>query len=88
MTVTLKLAFRCDEDSHYSSTERGNEFPQLKNRLNIRKKVVKALHGWCFEGDYGPMLRKQSRSYSLPGRVRVYEAAFDVNMTEDLQVGE
>lgn len=88
VTVTLKLAFRCDEDSHYSSTERGNDFPQLKRRLAVGKKVVGALHGWCFEGDFGPMLRRQSRSYPLPGRVRVYETVFNVNMTDDLQVGE
>lgn len=88
VTVTLKLAFKCDEDSHYSSTERGNNFPQLRERLAVRKKVDGALHGWCFDGDFGPMLRRQSRSYPLPGRVRVYETTFEVNMTETLQVGE
>ncbi len=87
MTVTVKLAFRCDEDSHFSSIEHGNGFGQLRQRQGIRKKVVRALNGWCPDEDT-PMQRIQSRSYSLQGRVRVYEETFKVNVTEELEVGE
>lgn len=87
-TVTIKLAFKCDEDSHYSSGEHGNDFRQLRFRQATNKEAVSALHGYCFGDDFGPMQRRQSRSYSLPGRVRVYETTFALNVAETLHVGE
>lgn len=87
-TVILKTAFKCDEDSHFSSSEHGNDFFQMRRRLEINKKVVHSLHGYCFGGGMSPMFRIQSRSYSLPGRVKVYETTINVNVTDSLQVGE
>lgn len=87
-TVTLKLAFKCDEDSHYSSIERGNDFRQLRERQAIGRKVVKALHGYCLSERMSPLFRRQTRDYSLPGRIKVYETTFALNVSELLQVGE
>ena len=87
-TVTVKLAFKCDEDSHYTSREYGNEFAEIKRRNEIGKKVVMALHGFCPNDEESPMLRKQSRNYSLPGRVKVYESTFILNISEALLIGE
>lgn len=88
-TVTLKVAFKCDEDSHYTSAENGNDFSQLKKRMEINRKVVHALHGYQFDGsDMSPMFRTQARSYSLPGQVRVYETTITLRLTDRLDVGE
>lgn len=86
-TVVLKLAFRVDEDTHITSAL-DNSFGQLHFRKEIESRVVKALHRWKFSKDYSPMLRTQTRSYSQPGRVKVSEIYFRVNVTERLQVGE
>lgn len=86
-TVSLKLAFRVDEDTHFSSALE-NSFSQLHLRKEIESHIVKALHRWRFGKDYSPMQRTQTRTYSLPGRVRVSETYFRVNVTERLQVGE
>lgn len=87
-TIILKTAFKCDEDSHFSSSEHGNGFTQLRRRQAINRKVVHALHGYCFGNGMSPMFRIQARSYSLPGRVKVYETTINVNVTDSLQVGE
>lgn len=87
-TIILKTAFKCDEDSHFSSSEHGNGFTQLRRRQAINRKVVHALHGYCFGNGMSPMFRIQARSYSLPGRVKVYETTIKVNVTDSLQVGE
>ncbi len=87
-SVTIKLAFKCDEDTHYSSAEHGNTFQQMRGRQAVRKKVAGALNGFCLAEGMAPMFRVQSRSYTLPGRVRVYEETFNVNVTESLEIGE
>lgn len=87
-TVILKTAFKCDEDSHYSSSEYGNDFYQMHRRMEINRKLVRALHGVCFNRNMSPMLRTQSRSYTLPGRVKVYETTLEVNVTESLDIVE
>ena len=88
-TVTLKVAFKCDEDSHYSSSENGNDFSQLRKRMEINRKVVHALHGYQFDDcDMSPMFRTQSRSYSLPGQVRVYETTITLRVTDRLDFGK
>lgn len=85
-SVILKLAFKCDEDSHYSSSEYGNSFCQMKERQDICRKVVSALHGKTLKPAMSPLLRTQTRNYSIPGRVRIYEMTFAVNVAEALEV--
>lgn len=48
------------------------------------KKVVCALHGYCFGDDVSAMQRTQAKAYPLAGRVKVYESTFNVNITEEL----
>lgn len=84
VTITIKVAFQCDEDSHYSSIESNNTFEQMRHRLAINKKIVCALQGYCFGDDFSAMQRTQARAYPLAGRVKVYESTFNVNITEEL----
>lgn len=86
-TVILKLAFRMDEDTHFEPSS-FNDYSQLRMRREIEKRVAGALHCYRLSDDMSPLSRTQSRSYSLPGRVRVSEMTFRVNVTDELQVGE
>ena len=87
-TVTLRLAFRVDEDTHFEPSS-FNDFEQLRLRKHIEHRVVSALHCYCLDERMSAMYRTQSRSYSQPGRVRVYESTFQVNVTERLsEIGE
>lgn len=86
-TVVLKLAFRIDEDTHFDFSS-FNDFEQLRNRRRIEHRVAGALHCFCLEESMSPMYRMQSRSYSQPGRVRVTEMVFKVNITERLRIRE
>lgn len=81
-TVTIKVAFQCDEDTHYES---GRPFVQMEQRLAVNRKVVSALHGYRFGDDVSDMRRTQARAYPLAGRVKVYESTFSVNVTEELE---
>ena len=87
-TVILRLAFRVDEDTHFEPSS-FNDFEQLRRRKDIESQVVGALHCFCFGKNMSAMYRTQSRSYSQPGRVRVYESTFRVNVTDRLlEIGE
>lgn len=82
VTVTVKVAFQCDEDTHYDS---GGTFAQMEQRLAVNRKVVSALHGYRFGDDVSEMRRTQARAYPLAGRVKVYESTFNVNVTEEME---
>lgn len=82
VTVTVKVAFQCDEDTHYESP---NSFAQMERRLAVNRKVVCALHGYSLGDDVSDMRRVQSRAYPLAGRVKVYESTFNVNITEEME---
>lgn len=86
-TVTLKLAFRMDEDTHFAPCS-FNDYEQLRFRRDIERRVAGALHCFKLCDGLSHMYRAQSRSYSQPGRVRVTEMSFRVNVTENLQLGE
>lgn len=86
-TVTLKLAFRMDEDTHFEPSSL-NDFEQLRIRRHIERRVAGALHFYCLGDGMSPLYRTMNRSYSQPGRVRVTEMTFKVNITDKLQVGE
>ena len=81
--VTLKLAFRMDEDTHFEPSS-FNDFGQLKERRRIERMVAGALHCYKLDDGMSPLYRTQCRSYSQPGRVRVTEMTFRVNVTEKL----
>lgn len=87
-TVAVKVAFQCDEDSHYTSIDGNGDFKEMEKRLLTNRKVVCALHGYCFGEGMSELQRIQSRAYSLTGRVKVYETSFRVNISEDLQLLE
>lgn len=86
-TVTLKLAFRMDEDTHFEPPS-FNDFEQLRMRRAIERRIAGALHCYCLGDGMSPLYRTISRSYSQPGRVRVTEMTFKTNITDKLQVGE
>lgn len=86
-TVILKLAFRMDEDTHFAPCS-FNDYEQLHQRRDVERRIAGALHCFCLGDGMSPMYRTQCRSYSQPGRVRVTEMSFRVNITDTLEIGE
>lgn len=85
VTVTVKNAFSCYEDTHLSSQPSRDGFVRLKERNRMHKKICKALHRYNFDQDTMSELRRLStRCYTLFGNVKVYESTFALKITEDL----
>lgn len=77
-TVVITLGIDCYDDTRYGSgtEEKAVERQQMASELN------KLLHCKRFEGSAGPLVRKKSRNYSLPGGIKVYEMRYEVTVTE------
>lgn len=82
VTMTVKHAFDCTEDTHYAA-RRYQRFAGLEERIRQHRQAVAALHGWS-PGGTTALQRTQSRQYTLFGRVKVYEETFSLRLTEDL----
>lgn len=78
--VTVKLAFDCYEDTHLSA----GTTTELHRRNELDRRVVSALHCYKFGDDYSPMMRTQSRQYTLYPMVKVYEQTFRVKVAAAL----
>ena len=78
-TLTVRLAFDCYDDTHYSSGQEG----KAAERLSLSKKLNKNIHLWKFKGCARVMVRKHTRSFSLPGGIKVYEHTYETDVVED-----
>ena len=74
----ITLGIDCYDDTRYGSgtEEKAVERQQMASELN------RLLHCKRFEGAAGPLVRKKSRNYSLPGGIKVYEMRYEVTVTE------
>ena len=77
-TITTRLAIDCYADTHYGSTQEN----QAATRMKIASDLNKLLQCYKFESAQGPMVRISSRSYSLQGGIKVYEATYQVNVVD------
>ena len=77
-TVVITLGIDCYDDTHYGSgtEQKAVERQQMASELN------KLLHCKRLEGAAGPLVRKKSRNYSLPGGIKIYEMRYEVMVTE------
>ncbi len=80
--IVIKHAFDCTEDTHYSS-RRYQQFSGLKERATQHRQLLATLHNWSPEGRTSLVLR-QSRYYTLFGRIKVYEETFATRLSEHL----
>lgn len=85
--ITIKHAFDCYEDTHIAPVIPFS-FNNLKERTLSHRVLCQSLHGYSFMKGMKPLIRRQSRSYTLLGRVKVYEEVFDCIISDDLLAGE
>ncbi len=76
--VAIKLAIDCYDDTHYGS---GTE-SKAAERLLRASELHKQLQGQRPKGAIGMLSRKESRDYSLPGNIKVYERVYEVRVKE------
>lgn len=84
LTLTVRLAFDCYDDTHYGSTQEHH----AAERLHAASLLNSCLHGWQFEGCAQVMIRAFSRQFSLPGGIKVYEFQYGTIVTDEVQNNE
>lgn len=77
--VTVRLAIDCYDDTHYSSGtyEKARERHQMANRLYTKLQEFEP------EEDASPLVRVKSRSYALPGYIKVFETVFSFTLHDE-----
>lgn len=83
-TVTVRLAFDCYDDTHYSSTQEQH----AAERMALSRRLNGCLHGWRFEGCATVLVRRASRQFSLPGGIKIYETEYATTVAEEIQNSE
>ena len=76
--LTVQLAIDCYEDTHYGSGTEG----KIAQRQKMANKLHSLLHLLRMQNVCGPMIRKTSRGYSLPGGIKVYEIVYEMMVFE------
>lgn len=81
LTLSVLLAFDCYDDTHYGSTQEGKatERMQMVSRLNGY------IHGWKLQGYTQSLYRTESKQYSLPGGIKVYEQTYTTIVMEEIK---
>lgn len=77
-TIVISLGIDCYDDTQYGS---GTE-EKVIERQRMAATLNKLLHCKRIEGAAGPLIRKRSRNYSLPGGIKVYEMRYEVTVAE------
>lgn len=77
-TVVITLGIDCYDDTHYGS---GTE-EKAAERQRMAAELNRLLHCKRLEGAAGPLMRKRSRNYTLPGGIKAYEMRYEVSVTE------
>lgn len=78
-TVVIKLAIDCYDDTRYGS---GTEDKALERQRMVTE-LNKLLHCKRPKGAAGPLVRRKSRNYSLPGGIKVYQMTYEVAVMEE-----
>lgn len=77
-TVVISLGIDCYDDTQYGSGTEEKVIERQRMAVNLNK----LLHCKKIEGAAGPLIRKRSRNYSLPGGIKVYEMRYEVTVAE------
>lgn len=81
LSIAVRLAFDCYQDTHYGS---GQE-QYAEQRWRQVALLNSYIHGWKFEGCIRGMMRKTSRQYSMPAGIKVYEMQYETTVIEDFR---
>lgn len=72
-TLAVRLAFDCRSETPAPAPD----VPlQMAERLQMAEQLHRLIHGQRFEGANGPVVRRKSTWYTLPGGVKVYETEY------------
>lgn len=77
--LTVRLAIDCYHDTSYAS----GTYDDVRNRQQLANKVYKTLQCLQCTGDTSPLVREKSRSYALPGYIKVCEFTFSFTMHDE-----
>jgi len=71
-TIAVRIAIDCYDDTHFGSSTENS----VAQRLEFARDINRVLHGFR-SGTSTPLIRRQSRFYSRPHAVKVYELQYD-----------
>lgn len=77
-TITIKIAFDCYDDTHTGAGQ--DDYAASRQRLS--SKVHRIIHGTRIASSDRALYRLRSRTYSLPGRIKVYEHTYSCRFSE------
>jgi len=77
-TFTVRLACDCYDDTHAGA----GQDSYATERHNLRKAVNQAVNWTASAASGRPFVRLRSRTYSLPGRIKVYEQEYSFTVEE------
>ena len=78
LTLTVRLAFDCYDDTHYGSTQEH----QAAQRMAMAKEMNGCIHGWTFEGCHAVMTRTTTAQTTYPGGIKVYSHTYTTKVEE------
>lgn len=81
LTLSVRLAFDCYDDTHYGSTQES----KTTERLQMASRLNGCIHGWKIGGHTQSLLRTESSDYSLPGGIKVYEQTYSTVVIEEIK---
>ena len=76
-TVRVRLIINCYDDTHHGS----GTTHLIARREEKRRELHKLLHGYRI-GEESALIRTQSRFYTAPHGIKVYESTYTVTVTE------
>lgn len=82
VSLTVRLAFDCYDDTHYSSTQEGH----TTLRMGMSKELNTYIHGWKFEGSSSPMQRTTTMQTTYPGGIKVYSHTYTAKVEESTEL--
>ena len=80
LSLTVRLAFDCYDDTHYGSTTT----ERISERSALRAKVHKLLQGYRVD-DVTELIRTNSRFYTWDHGIKVYEQTYTGVVTEIIE---
>lgn len=78
-TITLRLAIDCYDDTSYAS----GTYDKARDRQRMADELYRILQYQEFTDHASPFVRVKSRSYALPGYIKVYEMTFSFTVRDE-----
>ena len=77
--VRVRLAGDCCDDTHYAS----GTYDKVRERMQLAGKLYKSLQCLQCTDNASPLVREKSRSYAMPGGIKVFELVFSFTLHDE-----